>query len=209
MKSPICDISVLLSLLVIICMLRRILEIFPSLLASLIRWKESVNLFNSVKLSRSINMTALSMVVPFCLAASASRMYCPSFMESMGDDARFGITLGVFTLFIMLRMILERSCAPKRRNHQMYRCACRSSYIFFTLLTILLLVLWGILSVLNVDANTSRDAMLWLSGVIYLIFILRKTQIFTSSCSLFTAFLYLCALEILPVGALVASAVIL
>ena len=74
MKSPICDISVLLSLLVIICMLRRILEIFPSLLASLIRWKESVNLFNSVKLSRSINMTALSMVVPFCLAASASRM---------------------------------------------------------------------------------------------------------------------------------------
>ena len=162
MKSPICDISVLLSLLVIICMLRRILEIFPSLLASLIRWKESVNLFNSVKLSRSINMTALSMVVPFCLAASASRMYCPSFMESMGDDARFGITLGVFTLFIMLRMILERFCAPKRRNQQMYRCACRSSYIFFTLLTILLISLWGILSVMNVDANTSRDAMLWL-----------------------------------------------
>ena len=209
MSSPVCDISVLLSLLVVICMLRRILEIFPSLLASMIRWKESVNLFNSVKLSRSINMTALTMVIPFCLAASASRMYCPSFMESMSDDARFGITLGVFMLFITLRMILERSCAPKRRNQQMYRCACRSSYIFFTLLTILLISLWGILSVMNVDANTSRDAMLWLSGGIYMISILRKTQIFTSSCSLFTAFLYLCALEILPVGALVASAVIL
>ena len=209
MSSPICDISVLLSLLVVICMLRRILEIFPSLLASMIRWKESVNLFNSVKLSRSINMTALTMVIPFCLAVSASRMYSPSFMESMSDDARFGITVGVFMLFITLRMILERSCAPKRRNQQMYRCACRSSYIFFTLLTILLISLWGILSVMNVDANTSRDAMLWLSGGIYMISILRKTQIFTSSCSLFTAFLYLCALEILPVGALVASAVIL
>ena len=51
MTSPICDILTLLSLLVIICLLRRTIEIFPSLLASLIRWKESINLFNSVKLS--------------------------------------------------------------------------------------------------------------------------------------------------------------
>ena len=209
MTSPICDILTLLSLLVIICLLRRTIEIFPSLLASLIRWKESINLFNSVKLSRDRNMIALSMIVPFCLAVTASGIYSPSYMSTMDEDTRFGITFGVFIIYIVLRTLLERICLPKRRNAQMYRCACISAYTFFILLTILLLSLWGILSVLNANPSSSKDAMLWLSGGIYLIFLLRKTQIFASSCSIFTAFLYLCALEILPTGALVASAVIL
>ena len=209
MTSPICDILTLLSLLVIICLLRRTIEIFPSLLASLIRWKESINLFNSVKLSRDRNMIALSMIVPFCLVVTASGIYSPSYMSTMDEDTRFGITFGVFIIYIVLRTLLERICLPKRRNAQMYRCACISAYTFFILLTILLLSLWGILSVLNANPSSSKDAMLWLSGGIYLIFLLRKTQIFACSCSIFTAFLYLCALEILPTGALVASAVIL
>ena len=208
MTSPICDILTLLSLLVIICLLRRTIEIFPSLLASLIRWKESINLFNSVKLSRDRNMIALSMIVPFCLVVTASGIYSPSYMSTMDEDTRFGITFGVFIIYIVLRTLLERICLPKRRNAHMYRCACISAYTFFILLTILLLSLWGILSVFNANPSSSKDAMLWLSGGIYLIFLLRKTQIFASSCSIFTAFLYLCALEILPTGVLIASAVI-
>ena len=207
--TPVYDAAVLVSLIITICLLRKIIEIFPSLLASLVRWRESINLFNSVKLSRDRNTITLAMIIPFCLVASESGIYSPSFMGTFGADARFGITLGVFILFAAFRALLERMCTPKRRNVQMYRCACRSSYTFFILLTILLMSLWGILSVLDVSYTTARDAMLWLSGAIYLIFLLRKTQIFASSYSLFTAFLYLCALEILPVGALVASAVIL
>ena len=207
--TPVSDAVTLLSLIVAICLLRRIVEILPSLLASLIRWKESINLSNSVKLSRDRQMIALTMVLPFCLIVSESGIYSPSFLESMGGDARFGITCGVFILFLAIRKLLERICAPKRKNMQMYRCACSSSYTFFILLTLLLLTFWGIFSIFGTDFNTSQDAMLWLSGVIYIIFILRKTQIFVSSCSIFTAFLYLCALEILPTGALVASAVIL
>ena len=207
--APVSDTAVLVSVIVMIWLLRKIIEIFPSLLASLVRWRESINLFNSVKLSRDRNTITLAMIIPFCLTASESRIYSPGFMEALGADARFGITLGIFVLFIAIRALLERICAPQKRNIQIYRCACRSSYTFFILLTILLLSLWGILSVFDVSGTIARDAMLWLSGAIYLIFLLRKTQIFASSCSLFTAFLYLCALEILPVGALVASAVIL
>ena len=207
--TPVSDAATLLSLIVIMCLLRRIVEITPSLLASLIRWKESVNLSNSVKLSRDRHMIALAMVVPFCLVISKSGIYSPAFLESIGEDAGFGITLGIFALFLAVRKLLERVCAPKRRNMQMYRCACSSSYTFFILLTILLLTFWGIFSISGMDFNSSKDAILWLSSAIYLIYLLRKTQIFASSCSIFTAFLYLYALEILPTGALVASAVIL
>ena len=207
--SPVSDIVTLISVVVVICFLRRLIGIFPSLLASLIRWKESVNLSNSVKLNRDRNMIALVMTVPFCLVVTASGMYSPAFLSSMGEDARFGITLGTFVFFLIIRALLEKLCAPKRRNNQTYKFAKESSYTFFILMTISMLVLWGILSVIKTEAETAKSAMLWLSAVIYLIYILRKTQIFTSSCSIFTAFLYLCALEILPTGALVASAVIL
>ena len=207
--SPVSDIVTLISVVVVICFLRRLIGIFPSLLASLIRWKESVNLSNSVKLNRDRNMIALVMTVPFCLVVTASGMYSPAFLSSIGEDARFGITLGIFVFFLIIRALLEKLCAPKRRNNQTYKFAKESSYTFFILMTISMLVLWGILSVIKTEAETAKSAMLWLSAVIYLVYILRKTQIFTSSCSIFTAFLYLCALEILPTGALVASAVIL
>ena len=207
--SPVSDIVTLVSVVVMICFLRRIIEIFPSLVASLLRWKESVNLSNSVKLNRDRNLIALVMIVPFCLVVAASGIYNPSFMNSMSEDARFGIILGIFNVMLIVRTLLEKLCAPKRRNSQTYRFAKESSYTFFILMTILMLILWGILSILKIDGQTAKDAMLWLSAIIYLIFLLRKTQIFTSSCSIFTAFLYLCALEILPTGALVASAVIL
>ena len=207
--SPVSDIVTLVSVVVMICFLRRIIEIFPSLVASLLRWKESVNLSNSVKLNRDRNLIALVMIVPFCLVVSASGIYSPSFMSSMGEDARFGIILGIFVGMMIIRTLLEKFCAPKRRNSQTYRFAKEASYTFFILMTISMLILWGIMSILKIDAQTAKDAMLWLSAIIYLIFLLRKTQIFTSSCSIFTAFLYLCALEILPTGALVASAVIL
>ena len=207
--SPVTDIVTLVSVVMVICFLRKIIGIFPSLVASLLRWKESVNLSNSVKLNRDRNLIALVMIVPFCLVVTASGIYSPSFLSSMSEDARFGIILGTFVTMLIFRSLLERFLAPKRRNAQTYKIAKESSYTFFILMTISMLALWGILCVFKTNAETAKDAMLWLSAVIYLIYILRKTQIFTSSCSIFTAFLYLCALEILPTGALVASAVIL
>jgi hypothetical protein len=64
------------------------------------------------------------------------------------------------------------------------------------------------MSVLDTPADVVKSAMLWISACIYLIFILRKTQILISSASFFAAFLYLCALELIPTGALAASAII-
>ena len=207
--SPVSDVLSLLSLVVLILLARRIIEIIPSLLASIIRWKESVNLFNSVRLVRDRNAISVAMVIPFCLIVSRSGLYSPAFMDGMSLDARFGVTTGIFILYLMLRTLLEKICTPKKRSRQMYLCACKASFTFFILLSLVLLALSGLFSVFDTDPQVAKNAMLWVSAGIYAISLLRKTQIFASSCSIFTAFLYLCALEILPTGALVASAVIL
>jgi hypothetical protein len=108
----------------------------------------------------------------------------------------------------MLRKGLEHLLRGKKINQKTYRSACKSSHTFFIILTLLLMAMGGIMSFVNVAPMDIKNAMLWVSAAIYAVFLLRKTQIFTSSCSFFSGFLYLCALEILPTGALVASALI-
>jgi hypothetical protein len=199
---------VLISFLICILPLRRFVGIFPSLMACLVRWKESINLDASVQLSRDRDIMAIAMVMPFCLTAGKFSLYSPSWTGQFGADGKLGITIGAIIAYIMLRKGLEHLLRGKKINQKTYRSACKSSHTFFIILTLLLMAMGGIMSFVNVAPMDIKNAMLWVSAAIYAIFLLRKTQIFTSSCSFFSGFLYLCALEILPTGALVASALI-
>ena len=202
------NILVLISFFICILPLRHFVGIFPSLMACLVRWKESINLDASVQLSRDRDVMAMAMAMPFCLTAARFSLYSPSWVAEYGADGRLCITIGTIIGYILLRKGLEHIFRPKKRNPKTYMTACKSSHTFFIILTLLLMAIGGIMSFANASAISIKNAMLWVSAAIYAIFLLRKTQIFTSSCSFFSAFLYLCALEILPTGALVASALI-
>lgn len=202
------NILALISLLTALLLLKTLVGIFPSLLACMIRWKESVNLDASVQLSRDRDITALVLIIPFSLTVTRFNLYAPSFMEPFNQNGRIGIILGIFILFILLRTFIERILRKNKINQKTYKTACKSSYSFFSILTLLLLLTGGILSFIDVAPEVIRNAMLWISATIYGLSLLRKTQILASGSSFFTGFLYLCALEIIPTGALVASAII-
>ena len=202
------NILALISFFICLLLLRTFVEVFPSLMACLVRWKESVNLDASVMLSRDRDIMAIAMILPFCLTAGRFSLYSPAWMGQFGADGRLGITIGTITAYILLRKGLEYACRSKKTNPNTYRTACKSSHTFFIILTLVLMVTGGILSFVGADPMGIRNAMLWISAITYTLFLLRKTQIFISSCSFFSGFLYLCALEILPTGALVASALI-
>ena len=199
----------LISLLIIITLLRRLVSIFPSLLACLIRWKESVNLEMSVKLSRDRNILAIALIIPFCLTAFHWGLYRPSFIESLSPASGLAITIGVFIAYILLRWALTSICRSKKSRKSAYSTSIAAGRTFFIILTLLLMAIGGIMSFIGASTQTIKDAMIWVSGAIYLLFILRRTQIFASSYNFFIVFLYLCALEIIPTGVLVTSAMIL
>ena len=199
---------VLISFFICVLPMRRFVGIFPSLMACIVRWKESVNLDASVQLSRDRDIMAIAMVMPFCLTAGKFDFYSPVWTGQFGADGKLGITIGVFIGYILLRKGLEHVFRPKKMNLKTYRTACKSSHTFFIILTLTLMAMGGVMSFIDVAPMEIKNAMLWVSGATYAVFLLRKTQIFTSSCSFFSGFLYLCALEILPTGALVASALI-
>ena len=198
----------LISVLVIIVMLKTIVSIIPSVMASVVWWKENINIESSVKLGRNRDLSALTMILPFCLTAFRFRIYNPSFMDGMPDDTRLWAIMAVFGAYGLLRYSAGRLARPHRIPVKIYKAANKAAYTFFILLTLLLLGFGGIASFAGMNPETIKVVMLWLSALIYGLYLLRKLQIFASSCSIFTAFLYLCALEFLPTGILVVSGMI-
>ena len=202
------SILTLVSLLTVLLLLRRLVEVVPSLLACLTRAKESINLEASVQLSRCRDFLALAMIIPFCLIVWKFGIYSPSFMDECNDNIRLCVIAGALIGMILVRTILQWVCRPHKRDIKTYSTAWKASRTFFCLLTLILLAVGWISSFVGTPEDTIKSAMLWISAAIYLIFLLRKTQILASSASFFTAFLYLCALEIIPTGAIIASAII-
>ncbi|MBR5834154.1 MAG: DUF4271 domain-containing protein [Bacteroidales bacterium] len=198
----------LISLFVMMFALRTLVEVFPSLMACLIRAKESINLEASVQLSRGRNILSVCLALPFFLVVWQRELYMPSFMDSLDENLRFCVIIGIFLTLVLLRMMLERIMKPKTVNSKTYATACKTDRTFFSLLTLILLAMGGIMSIFSTPADVVTSAMLWVSAAIYLIYIRRKTQILTSSASFFASFLYLCALDLIPTGAVVASAII-
>lgn len=202
------DVLALISFFIILFLLESLVEIFPSLVACMVRWKESVNLDASVQLGRSRDIIALAMILPFCLVVSRHNLYSMEWMDGIHINGRTGIIIGIFVLYVLLRKFMEHVSRPKRMNGKTYRTACKASHTFFSILTLILLCMAGVLSFIDTNAEVIKNAMLWVSATIYLLYIIRKYQIFVSSCSFFSGFLYLCALEFIPTGAMVASAII-
>ena len=198
----------LISVLTVILLLNRLTNIFPSLMACTIRWKESINLEASVKHSLDRDMLAAAMLFPFCLCVEKYGLYTPRFMESFGEDLHLAAFIGIFLIYCILRIVLSKMLRPKRMNPKTYKTAGRASFTFFIILTLILLASGGILNFIDTDPTVVRSAMLCVSIGIYALFLLRKLQIFISGGSFFAAFLYLCALEIFPTGVLAASAII-
>ena len=203
------NILALISVLICLSLLKRFTAIFPSLVACIIRWKESVNLEASVKLSNDRDRLAFAMLLPFCLTADRFRLYSPGFMAGFDENVRLAATIGIFAVYFMIRSIAARFYLPKGRTSKIYKIADKSALTFFIILTLTLLAMGGVMTFMDIEPAVIKSAMLWVSAGIYTLSLVRKTQIFASGCSIFTAFLYLCALEFFPTGILVVSALIL
>ena len=196
------------SVIIVMLLLRTIVEIVPSVLACLIRWKENINIEASVRLSRDRDFSAIAMLIPFCLTVFRFRIYNPSFISNLPDNPRLWAVIGVFAAYVLIRKAASMLVHPRRMSQKTLAATEKSAHTYFILLTLILLLVCSTCSFLDASSNAIRLISLWLSALIYGLYLVRKVQIFASSCSLFTAFLYLCALEILPTGILVVSDVI-
>jgi len=196
-----------LCMFLILCSIKLLVDLLPSLLGCIFRGKENINLENSAKLRRERNRLALCCIPTFCLSASIFRLFNPSIFADIPDGLYFLCITGMFFAYEFTRLLIKHLIV--RKPERLGKTAINCSYTFFILTTGFILICSGIGKVAGIDFENLRQAILIGIALIYMIFLIRKTQIFASFCNVFSTFLYLCALEFLPTGVLVALAVLL
>ena len=194
--------------LLLIIFMRNFINILPYIIDSFTRARGSSDLEGSVRVSRDRNLIAMIFIIPFILLLYFYRIYDPSFLSGMGDNMRLLLIGAIFIAYLLLRRLLVVIFAPRRVNDN-YAMAEKAAYTFFILAGMLVLPTFGSLYLLGVNDLTIKTVALAEISFVYLVFLLRKSQILSTFCSPLTVFLYLCALEFLPTGLYVASALLL
>ena len=179
-------------------------RLLPDLLYSFDRTRGAAALEHSVSVARTRNLTAFCCVLPFCLTVDRHALWRPGFWSAIPAAWSAPALLGAMLLFLLFRRLCFLSMRPRRLGSEESDTLHHAPFNFFILLTILLLATSGIMSLLHCDAALIRTVLLWEAGVVWLFSLLRSGQFLAGHCNVFSTFLYLCGLEILPVALVVA-----
>ncbi len=208
-ESIVLDIITMLFVILGMACLRKYITIFPSLVGCIIRWKENINLEDSTKLCLARNHLYVLLLIPFCLIAAKFRIYDPGIISGMPDLYRFLCITGIFLIYLLIKQGLQKFVRFGKIQEKSFSAAVNSFRTYFVIFVTITLASIGISELADISEDISRNIITYELSVIYIIFLFRKAQIFINSCSLISGILYLCTLEILPTGILVALAIVL
>ncbi len=201
-------VMVCLCVLIFIFQLRRNLRIVPYLLEGLFRSKKLLDLEEGVRLIRDRNSLSVNAVLILVLVSSRYGLFRPSYMDGFCPGMQTLLILVAFILILLFRHLMIVGMSRYMLEGELYQLNNRiaNDYVIVMAYTVLLMV--GLLSLFGISAETIRTVSYYAIAVIYGLFLLRRSQILSGSCAQLPAILYLCILEILPAGLLVATEIL-
>ena len=189
--------------------LRSFHNICPYLFSSVFRWKYAIELEDSLQLSRSRNHIALILAIPVCMVAYSYSLYDPDIFKDLSPFLKLLATCAVILTQIPIRAFLNWQFTPGGSRPKAFQAAGGLIYNYVILLFFLLFASGAALTALTGDQALVRKILLWLTGISYCLFVIRKGQILRSACNPFVTILYLCGLELLPSAILVIPGMLL
>ena len=198
----------LISLLLVLAKLRTFVNLTPSLVACVMRWKESVNLEESMDLARERDSIYFILILPDVLIASRYNIFRLDFLDSLSPELSLAITAGIFLLIALIRFAIQLPMGRGRCGERLYKAYLHSFRNFAIVASVLIMAAAGICSTIGAEDGTIAGTARITIAVCYLIYLIRKAQIFASANGAFSSFLYLCALELLPTAAVLAAAIV-
>lgn len=206
---PVNTVLVVIATLLMFITLRIFLNIAPMLFDSLSRWKACVNIDASVQLKGDRNTLATIITLPIALVADRYGLLSASLMDKVPEAWTSPVTLAVIILWLLVRHLLFYLCSIRAYRQETFRTAHTSFFNYWIIAGLLIVLTAGVISFTGISDSVGRTIVLYELAVMYLIAILRKSQILLSYCGPLTTFLYLCALEFIPTGALIAGCILL
>lgn len=189
--------------------LRSVLKIAPYLGKCVWRWKYNLEIEDSLQLSRSRNQVALTLVVPLAMLIYSWSVFSPDIIRGLSPTLQLCVVIVAIMFQIPLRDFLNWQVESRHHSSKVLQAANGAFYNFLIILFLLLFVAGASAQTLTSNAEFTRRLLIWITGLSYSVYVIRKGQIFASVCNPFVTFLYLCALELFPTALLLSVAVLL
>ena len=180
----------------------------PHLWKAFSRWRWSLTIEASIPLSRARDYMALFCVVPFALIADRYSLFSMELLELAAPSWHVLAVLALLLALYIVRTLVYYALEGRSPKLSLFQAARKTERTFFIILTFLTLVEVGILTVSGASDQAIRNVLRVTCAIIYFAFLIKKGQILVSFCSPLSTFLYLCALEFVPVGMLIAACVL-
>ena len=196
-------VAVIIALVLLLVEILDIIRLAPALLRCVPLWKGNMELEHSVSMARTRNTVAIVLALMVSIVADRFDVLNPSWRALVPPMWRIAVTIGLMTAFALLRRLLYL-ISPFRSKTAEYACTVRHTfYNYFILFAVLMIVTGVLLGAFKVPDASVRAILLAEAAAVGLLSLLRTGQILRSRYGVFATILYLCALEILPVAALI------
>ena len=197
-----------LAFLAFLPVLPQFVNLFPKLLSGLFRTATCIRIEDSKKVQRSRDLVFWLSLPALVTLVWKCGMYSPGWMAGLDAPLNLAAVTGVIAGYGLLRTALSHIMPFRRFSAKGREAAVGCPRNFWLLLVSVLFPSAVTIGLFDIPDDTARIINLCLTGVSYLLFLVRRFQIFASDSNYLTAILYLCALEILPTALLVTSAVV-
>lgn len=199
--------AVIAATLFVLLALKDTLLIAPHVWRSFTRWRWALTIENSMRLVRARSVSAISLLP--ALALVYSRYWGVEWGRFTGavHMPEWLVPLAAVAAFIILRHILYLVAAGARRPSSL-RLAHRSDCNCVVMLAMVLLPTLGVLAAFRAPDDAVRTVLGVETLAVWLLFVLRKSQILGMSFRPLRIILYLCALELIPCGAFILPSVL-
>ena len=187
---------------VLLCLLliRDYLKLLPLLLSALGRSRANIEIEHSVSLARIRNRCIPAAILMLAILADAYQALPYPFLAKIAPQWGVATALGLTAGYFLLRFLYIsafRLSALDSESRGALRCA-PCNYLLAALP--LMLASAGILATAKTPENAVRAVLQAEFIACLLLSFLRERQILASKFSAFKSFLYLCALEIVPLA---------
>lgn len=183
-------------------------KLMPKLSGSLINKNIGFNLEHNDRSVKSRSLLALLLAFPLSLEADKFGLTRLSFLGEIGHVWRSLLLFAALIVFFLLRKLIATMPRPRRCSLDVWKSVSDgwlSNFVMFAILA----VTFGLLVYI---CNWPPKLYCTVSALIFAFFLalslLKNYQILREYCSVLGSILYLCALEFLPTGALVALCLI-
>lgn len=199
------------SALLVLFIIPELYKLMPAMAGCLLRSRGNLEVEHSISTARSRNLCARILAIPFLVAVDRYCLYDADFLAGWGEPwLRLGELAAVVVAVLIFRRILLALLLGRRLrlDADSNKAITRGILNYFISFAILMMLSISILYMFKASDEAIRLVINGELAVFWLLSVVREGQILQQKCGVFATFLYLCGLELLPAGALIASALI-